>query len=65
MTKLIESITDRAALSAHVEGILDQCSYDCHHVHGTTTTLAAIIAPQWPRTGGRDVSHGLPGNLQR
>ena len=45
MTKLIDTITDRAALSAHVEGILDQCSYDCHHVHGTTTTLAAIIAP--------------------
>ena len=45
MTKLIDTITDRAALSAHVEGILDQCSYDCHRVHGTTTTLAAIIAP--------------------
>ncbi len=45
MTKLIDTITDRASLAAHVEGILDQCSYDCHHVHGTTTTLAAIIAP--------------------
>ena len=45
MTKLIESITDRAALASHVDGILEQCSYDCHPVNGTTTTLAAIIAP--------------------
>lgn len=45
MTKLIDSITNQADLVVHVNGILDQCSYDCHHVPGTTTTVASCIAP--------------------
>lgn len=45
MPKLIESIGDSAGLAAHVGAILAQCSYDVHHVAGTTTTIAAIIHP--------------------
>lgn len=45
MNKLIDTIHDRATLLTHVEGILEQCRYDTHLVDGTTTTLAAAIAP--------------------
>lgn len=45
MTKLTETILDRASLLAHVEGVLAQCRYDTHLVDGTTTTVAAAIAP--------------------